>query len=120
MTDYKFFVRPEDVPPFSPPGHSGTVNRRLIGEDVVGAKNLEVVLGELEVGGAAHPHKHEDLEHAYYVLDGKCEIKVGEEIRIVTVGTMIFVPKNTEHYIKVLEKLRLLVFYAPPKYHPGE
>ena len=41
----RFFVRGTEVPAYSPANHTGTVNRRLIGPDTVGAKGVEVVLG---------------------------------------------------------------------------
>jgi len=52
----RYFVRAADVPPYSPANHTGTINRRLIGPDSVGAKNIEVVLGVIERGAGAAPH----------------------------------------------------------------
>ncbi|NPV91956.1 MAG: cupin domain-containing protein [Firmicutes bacterium] len=116
MENSKLFIRPEELEPYSPAGHTGTVNRRLIGEDVCGAVNFEVVLGELEVGGAAHRHSHTELEHGYYVLSGKCIIEVGSERQEVGPGMTVFVPKAVEHQIEVIEPLKVLVFYSPPLY----
>ena len=45
MTRSRYFVRAADVPPYHPANHTGTVNRRLIGAENVGASQLEVVLG---------------------------------------------------------------------------
>ncbi|MGI6453578.1 MAG: cupin domain-containing protein [Syntrophomonadaceae bacterium] len=115
--DYKkMFVRPEELQGYEPPGHSGTVNYRLIGEDVVGAKKFEVVLGKLSVGGAAHRHSHPDLEHGYYLLKGKCIIEVGGESQEIQPGMAVFVPQGVEHELTVLEPVEVLVFYAPPLY----
>ena len=44
-------VHPDTLPSYSPPGHGGTVNRRLV-EASLGA-GLEMVLGEVAAGGAA-------------------------------------------------------------------
>jgi quercetin dioxygenase-like cupin family protein len=111
-----YFVKPENLKPYSPPGHDNTVNKRLIGEENVGAKNYEVVLGEMSVGGGAHPHSHADMEHGYYMLEGKCFIRVGEETQEIIPGMAVFVPKGIEHEIKVIEPIKFLVFYSPPQF----
>jgi len=46
----RYFVRQQDVPAYHPANHTGTVNRRLIGAENVGARQLEVVLGVVEKG----------------------------------------------------------------------
>lgn len=120
MKGRKLFIRPEDLTTYSPGGHTKTVNRRLIGDDVAGAVNFEVILGELEVGGAAHRHSHSELEHAYYVLSGKCMIEVGSERQEVGPGMTVFVPKGVEHQLDVIEPLKVLVFYSPPLNRTGE
>jgi quercetin dioxygenase-like cupin family protein len=112
-----YFVKPEDVKPYTPAGHDNTVNRRLIGEENVGAKNFEVVLGEIGIGGGAHPHTHDDMEHGYYLLEGKCLIRLGEETQEINPGMTVFVPKGIEHEINVIEPIKILVFYSPPQYH---
>jgi hypothetical protein len=64
----KYVVRPHELPTYSPPKHSGTTNRRLLGPGPSGSDRMEVVLGELEYGGQADPHVHPDLEQAFFVL----------------------------------------------------
>ena len=113
----KIFVRPEELETYSPEAHSGTVNRRLIGKETVGAENFEVVLGELASGGGAQPHSHPDSEHGYYVLEGKCVIEVGHEKQEVSQGMAVFIPKGVEHALTVVEPLKVLVFFSPPLQH---
>lgn len=38
-----YFVRAEDVPGYHPANHVGTLNRRIIGRENVGATQLEVI-----------------------------------------------------------------------------
>ena len=40
-----------ELPEFSPPGHSGTVNRRLVGREF--GAGFEMILGRLAPGGEA-------------------------------------------------------------------
>ena len=54
----RYLVRPADVAPYSPANHEGTRNFRLIGPETVGAKQLEVLVGEVEKGKGALPHAH--------------------------------------------------------------
>lgn len=119
MSEKVYFVKPEDLQPYSPPGHDSTVNRRLIGEENVGAKCFEVVLGEIGTGGGAHPHSHADMEHGYYLLEGKCLIRVGQETQEITPGMTVFIPKGIEHEINVIEPIKVLVFYSPPAFKLG-
>jgi len=49
-------VRQQDVKPYSPANHTGTRNFRLIGPETVAAKQVEVLVGELERGKGALPH----------------------------------------------------------------
>lgn len=44
----KYLVRPSDVQPYSPAHHTGTRNFRMIGPQTVGARQLEVLVGEIE------------------------------------------------------------------------
>ena len=60
MAAHKYFIRGSDVEGFSPENHSGTVNKRLVAPDTVGAEHLEVVLGI--VGGEGGEVMSVDLE----------------------------------------------------------
>jgi hypothetical protein len=58
----RFFVRGAEVPGYHPANHTGTRNHRLIGEENVGARGVEVVLGVIERGKGALPHAHPGIE----------------------------------------------------------
>ena len=73
----KFLVRPSDVQPYSPANHTGTRNFRLIGPETVGAKQLEVLVGEIERGKGALPHSHKGIEQVCYLLEGNAHVEVG-------------------------------------------
>ena len=49
----RYCVRAGDVVGYHPANHTGTLNKRLIGPETVGAKRLEVVLGVVEKGRGA-------------------------------------------------------------------
>ncbi len=111
-----FFVREADVRTYSPANHSGTVNRRLISRETVGAEQLEVVLGTIEKGQGAHPHHHDGIEQVCYILSGQARAEVGGESAILNPGDSCFFPAGMEHvFIATSEEpVRVLVIYAPP------
>lgn len=116
MAAGKYIVRLEDVEPYSPPLHSGTVNRRLVGRQSVGAQNIEVVLGVLEKGGGAEKHAHNDVEQAMYILEGRAIVEVGEVREEVGPNTALFFPPGVAHALEVVSEtpLKTLVIYGPP------
>ncbi len=110
-----YIVRAEDVPPYSPPMHAGTVNRRLIGRDVNGSTKVEMVLGVLEPGGVAERHSHDAEEQVMYILEGRALIEVGDEVKEeVGPGTACFFPAGMPHRVEALTPVKTLVIYAPP------
>jgi hypothetical protein len=43
-----YFIRMEDVAPYHPANHHGTSNYRLISEETVGARHVEMLIGIIE------------------------------------------------------------------------
>ena len=111
-----YFVRPEDVAPYHPANHTGTVNRRLIGRDNVGAKNVEVVLGVIEKGKGALPHAHPGIEQVCYVLEGRARAEIDGQSCELGAGDCCFFPPGTQHVFTVVsdEPVKVLVIYSPP------
>jgi len=112
----RYFVRPGDVEPYSPANHRGTVNRRLIGRETVGARNLEVLHGTIEPGSGALPHAHRGIEQVCYVLDGRAVAEVDGQRQELVPGDCCFFPADVPHVLTAVgtTPLRLLVVYSPP------
>ncbi len=111
-----FFVRGAEIPGYSPSGHTGTVNRRLIGPDTVGAKHIEVVLGVIERGQGALPHAHPGIEQVCYMLEGTAIAEVDGERCELGPGDACYFPADTMHVFTVTSEkpAKLLVVYSPP------
>src|SRR5205823_6387230 len=75
----RYLVRQSDVKPYSPANHTGTRNFRLIGPETVDAKQVEVLIGEVEKGKGALPHLHTGIEQVCYLLEGTAHVEVGDE-----------------------------------------
>ena len=111
----RYLVRPADVVPYSPANHTGTRNFRLIGPETVGARQVEVLIGEIERGKGALPHAHPGIEQVCYLLEGEAHVEVGGEKFEMRAGEACFFPPDVMHVFKVTsERARVMVIYAPP------
>ena len=112
----RYFVRAADLKSYGPANHTGTVNRRLIGPENVGAKNVEMVLGVIEKGHGALPHSHPGIEQVCYLLEGRARAEVGGEICELEPGDCCFFPPDTQHVFTAVseEPVKVLVIYSPP------
>lgn len=112
----RFLVRAADMKPYGPANHTGTVNRRLIGPDNVGAKNIEMVLGVIEKGHGALPHSHPGIEQVCYLLEGRARAEVGGETCELEPGDCCFFPPDKPHVFTVTSEqpAKVLVIYSPP------
>jgi quercetin dioxygenase-like cupin family protein len=112
-----YVVRGSEVPTYSPANHTGTVNRRLIGAETVGAKHVEVVLGTVERGHGALPHSHPGIEQVCYLLEGAAHIEVDGQEAELGPGDSCFFPADMPHvFTATTPVVRVLVIYSPP-YH---
>ena len=111
----KYRVRQSEVTPYSPANHTGTQNFRLIGPETVGAKQVEVLIGELGRGKGALPHAHPGLEQVCYLLEGEAHVEVAGEKFEMKAGEACFFPPDAMHiFLVTSEKARVMVIYAPP------
>lgn len=111
----KYLVRQSDVAPYSPANHTGTRNFRLIGPETVGAKQVEVLIGEIERGKGALPHSHPGIEQVCYLLEGEAHVEVAGEKFEMKPGEACFFPADAPHlFIVTSDRARVMVIYAPP------
>lgn len=111
----KYLVRQADVMPYSPANHTGTKNFRLIGPETVGAKQVEMLIGEIERGKGALPHAHPGIEQVCYLLEGEAHVEIGGEKFEMKAGEACFFPADTMHvFLVTSDKAKVMVIYAPP------
>jgi quercetin dioxygenase-like cupin family protein len=104
-----------ELPAYSPPAHSGTVNRRLVGREF--GAGFEMVLGQVAPGGEASRHYHVEEAQIVYILKGEADVALGDDQpRRCGPGTVIRIPKGLTHEVVTAgdETLEVLVLYAPP------
>jgi mannose-6-phosphate isomerase-like protein (cupin superfamily) len=115
MARSKYHVRPSGVTPYSPANHTGTKNFRLIGRETVGAKQVEMLIGEVERGKGALPHAHPGIEQVGYLLEGAAQVEVGGEKFDLAPGEACFFPADLPHvFTATSERAKVMVIYAPP------
>ncbi|WP_339948090.1 cupin domain-containing protein [uncultured Albimonas sp.] len=115
MTDSRYVVSLEDLEPYSPPLHEGTVNRRLLPADL--GAGFEMAHGTLAPGGSASRHLHRSEWQVIYMLDGTAELEIGDEPRRpLAAGDMVRIPPGTPHLFDVTGDVpaKVLVIYSPP------
>lgn len=84
--------------------------------EFVRTHDLSVGLYVLEAGGTDPQSPHTEDE-VYYIVSGRGRIKVGDEDRPVTAGSIVFVGADVEHrFHDVDERLVILVFFGPAEY----
>jgi len=111
----RYRVRQAEVAPYSPANHSGTKNYRLIGPETVGARQVEVLIGEIQQGKGALPHAHPGIEQVCYLLEGAAHVEVAGEAFELAAGEACFFPAGEEHVFTVTSaRARVLVIYSPP------
>ncbi|MFQ5710665.1 MAG: cupin domain-containing protein [Candidatus Geothermarchaeales archaeon] len=51
----------------------------------------------LEEKMAVTPHVHENVEEVYYIMEGRGEMRIGEEEKIVEEGDLVYIPPREIH-----------------------
>jgi len=116
----RYIVHSYELPVYSPPAHSHTKNRRLLGPGPFGSGRVEVVLGEIEYGGQADPHSHSGVEQAFFVIQGKAVVEIEGKSAIVGPDDFVYLPAGATHRVIPQEgpTLKLLILYTPPLSSP--
>lgn len=109
------FIRESEMEGYEPSGHTGTVNRRLVGPEQ-GSKHLEVVIGTIDPGQGASPHFHPGIDQFCYMLEGEAEVTIGKVTRLLNEGAACFFPAEMPHIFiaKGNKPIRVMVVYGPP------
>ena len=116
MTSPRYFIRESEIAGYHPANHTGTLNKRLIGPETVGAKQLEVLVGHIQKGKGALPHAHPGIEQVCYMIQGRARAEVAGEVCELGPGDACFFPPDLPHVFTVVseEPVKVLVIYSPP------
>jgi quercetin dioxygenase-like cupin family protein len=76
----------------------GLVSHILLEEGDAPGGEMSITWVDVEPGNEQPQHSH-DPPQVYVITRGSGRMKVGEEERDVSAGSMVFIPSNTEHGI---------------------
>jgi len=99
MTSEAFFQHEDDVPWQDYPQEKGVVRgKHLVDADYTPTRGMTMGLLELPPGTelAAHHHAPQEI---YFIRSGSGELRLGDELRRVGQGDVIYIPGTTLHGI---------------------
>lgn len=66
--------------------------------------------------GVVDPQQPHAEDEVYVVMSGRAMIRVGDEDRPVSAGSVVYVGRHVPHAFHTIEEeLRVIVFFAPPE-----
>ena len=67
--------------------------------------------------GATDPQSPHAEDELYVVMSGRAKVRVGDEVRPIKEGSVIFVAADVEHkFLDIEERLVLMVMFGPAEY----
>jgi quercetin dioxygenase-like cupin family protein len=72
----------------------------------------------VEAGAWIHEHSHPNHE-VWNVIDGRLEITIAGETRVVGAGGAAVIPPGTPHSVKAITNSRVIVVDHPSRYSIG-
>jgi mannose-6-phosphate isomerase-like protein (cupin superfamily) len=67
--------------------------------------------------GATDPQSPHTEDELYIVMSGRANVRVGDEVRTIKTGSVVFVGAGVEHrFHDIEERLVLLVMFGPAEY----
>jgi mannose-6-phosphate isomerase-like protein (cupin superfamily) len=112
----KYVVNVNEVPVGKIPGRE---IRDLINGKTVGAKTISLRITDVLPGEVCTPgHTHTECEEVIFVLSGKGDIKIGEEVFPMKVGDAIYLPTGVGHLIRNTgkEMMRMACSFSSPDF----
>jgi mannose-6-phosphate isomerase-like protein (cupin superfamily) len=66
-------------------------------------------------GGGPPPHIHQNEEETFYIVEGHCSIRLGEETVLAGAGDFVNVPRGTVHcfHNQGMETMRMILTFTP-------
>lgn len=76
------------------------------------SKNMTFAYWTIEEGSSFPEHTHEH-EQVLSMLEGKLELKVGRDIKILKSGDVAIIPSNMPHSGKAIKKVTAIDVFCP-------
>jgi quercetin dioxygenase-like cupin family protein len=89
------------------------VNEKVTRKILNHSPDLMVVQVRFRSGGIGEPHSHKEHEQIGYIVQGRFEVTVGDEIKILKAGDSFYAGRNVVHGVVALEDSMLLDVFSP-------
>ncbi len=76
------------------------------------SKNMTISYWDIEAGAIVPEHFHIN-EQAINVIEGKFELKIGGETKILGTGEIAIIPSNVKHSAKAITKVKTIECFYP-------
>jgi mannose-6-phosphate isomerase-like protein (cupin superfamily) len=97
----------------------GSTIRELFGLPTGGTTRQSLAEARLPPGGSTQRHYHAESEEIYFLLEGRAEMELEGERRVLGPGEAVAIPPGAWHEIRTLgdADVRFLCCCAPPYTH---
>jgi mannose-6-phosphate isomerase-like protein (cupin superfamily) len=95
----------------------GSTIRSILDRTTAPVAHQSLAEARVAAGGATERHYHKLSEEFYFILEGRGEMELDGERRLVGTGDAILIPPGAWHTIAAIEPLRFLCCCAPPYDH---
>ena len=104
-----------DQTPFT--ARDGSTIRSILDRTNAPVRAQSLAEASLPAEGSTQRHHHKVSEEFYFLLEGRGEMELDGETRLVGPGDAVLIPAGAWHTLRALSPLRLLCCCAPPYSH---
>jgi mannose-6-phosphate isomerase-like protein (cupin superfamily) len=100
----------------------GSEIRPLIDRTTSAVTRCSLAEETLPPGCAVTPHHHREIEEIYYLVSGTGVMTVGDEMREVSAGDAVFVPRDHRHALRNTgsEPIKLILVCGPAFFYEDQ
>lgn len=84
------------------------MKRVLLGAEESGCSITQIAVTDLRAGEIALAHIHEDMQEGFYVLDGRLDIRLNDEIVNCKAEDYVWVECGTNHELRAITDVRVM------------
>jgi quercetin dioxygenase-like cupin family protein len=95
-------VDEEPIASLTTPGDQGWA-REMITSQINGSPDLYVSVFRMDPGQYHPLHAHPNVGELYFVLEGRCELRIGDRCEWVEAGTAAYMPRSVPHSVRTTD-----------------
>lgn len=88
--------------------HKAGLKRVLLSANESGCPITQIAITDLKAGEVAAGHVHEDMQEGFYVMSGKLDIVLDDEIEHCVEEDFVWVEHGTRHELRAVTDVRVM------------